>query len=103
MGLNTAAWAARVEARGFDMRWVALGVTTIGSFMTMLDGTIVNIALPSILGDFGANLDSGQLVLTGYMIAMAIVIPVSGFLGDRIGLRRLYIATLIGFTASSAL
>jgi DHA2 family multidrug resistance protein len=103
MGVNATAWAARAEARGFDMRWVALGVTTIGSFMTLLDGTIVNIALPSILGDFGANLDSGQLVLTGYMIAMAIIIPVSGFLGDRVGMKRLYVATLVGFTVSSAL
>src|SRR4051794_19536870 len=103
MGVNAAAWAERAEARGFDMRWVALGVTTIGSFMTLLDGTIVNIALPSVLGDFGANLDSGQLVLTGYMIAMAIIIPVSGYLGDRFGMKRLYMATLVGFTLSSAL
>lgn len=103
MGVNAAAWAERAEARGFDMRWIALGVTTIGSFMTLLDGTIVNIALPSILGDFGANLDKGQLVLTGYMIAMAIIIPISGFLGDRLGLKRLYMMTLVGFTVSSAL
>jgi EmrB/QacA subfamily drug resistance transporter len=96
-------WADRVEARGFDMRWVALGVTTVGSFMTLLDGTIVNIALPSVLRDFGADLDNGQLVLTAYLMAMAIVIPISGFLGERFGMKRLYIFTLAGFTISSAM
>src|SRR3954447_10846178 len=100
MGVNAAAWAERAEARGFDMRWVALGVTTIGSFMTLLDGTIVNIALPSILRTFRADLDNGQLVLTAYLLSMAIVIPISGFLGERFGMKRLYIANLIGFTVS---
>ena len=50
---------------GFDRRWITLSVTTIGTFMSILDSTIVNIALPSILRDFHANLDSGQLVPNG--------------------------------------
>jgi len=49
---------------GFDPRWLPLAVTTIGSFMSILDSSIVNIALPSVLRDFHANLESGQLVIT---------------------------------------
>ncbi|HRC62896.1 MAG TPA: MFS transporter, partial [Dehalococcoidia bacterium] len=88
---------------GFDPRWLPLAVTTIGSFMSLLDSTIVNIALPTILRDFGASLESGQLVLTVYLVALAVVIPVSGYLGERFGMKRLYIVTLILFTAGSTL
>lgn len=87
----------------FDQRWLALGVTTIGSFMSILDSTIVNIALPSILRDFHADIRDGQLVLTIYLLALAVVIPLSGFLAERIGMKRLYIITLICFTAGSLL
>jgi len=86
-----------------DRRWLALSVTTIGSFMSILDSTIVNIALPSLLRDFNTDLRSGQLVLTIYLLALAVVIPLSGFLADRVGMKRLYIITLICFTAGSAL
>jgi DHA2 family multidrug resistance protein len=71
--------------------------------MSLLDSTIVNIALPTILKDFGASLQSGQLVLTVYLVALAIVIPVSGYLGERIGMKRLYIITLALFTLGSTL
>jgi len=88
---------------GFDRRWLALGVTTIGSFMSILDSTIVNIALPSILRGFHSSLQNGQLVLTVYLLSLAVVVPASGFLGDRFGMKRLYIITLILFTGGSAL
>lgn len=71
--------------------------------MSLLDSTIVNIALPSILRGFHADLDNGQLVLTVYLLALAVVIPVSGFLAERVGMKRLYILTLVLFTAGSAL
>jgi EmrB/QacA subfamily drug resistance transporter len=88
---------------GIDPRWLALSVTTIGSFMSILDSTIVNVALPTILRDFGAGLERGQLVLTGYLLALAIVIPLSGFLAERVGMKRLYMITLACFTLGSAL
>ncbi len=92
-----------VTRQGIDPRWLPLGVTTIGAFMSLLDSTIVNIALPDILRDFNANLDNGQLVLTVYLLALALVIPLSGFLGERVGMKKLYIVTLALFTAGSAL
>jgi EmrB/QacA subfamily drug resistance transporter len=88
---------------GFDPRWLTLTVTTIGSFMSILDSTIVNVALPDVLRDFDASLERGQLVLTGYLLALAIVIPLSGFLAERVGMKRLYLITLGCFTLGSAL
>lgn len=101
MAAHARAHVARTS--GFDRRWLALGVTTIGSFMSILDSTIVNVALPSVLRDFNAGLARGQLVLTVYLLALAVVIPLSGFLADRIGIKRLYMVTLVFFTAGSAL
>ena len=86
-----------------DPRWLPLTVTTIGSFMSILDSTIVNIALPSILRDFHTDVGNGQLVLTSYILALAIVIPMTGFLSERFGMKRLYIVSLICFTAGSVL
>lgn len=95
--------AASPGQRRFDPRWLPLIVTTVGSFMSILDSTIVNIALPNILKDFGASLGNGQLVIASYLMALAVVIPLSGFLGERIGMKRLYMITLACFTAGSAL
>ncbi|HEY5477235.1 MAG TPA: MDR family MFS transporter [Tepidiformaceae bacterium] len=89
--------------RRFDPRWLPLIVTTIGSFMSILDSTIVNIALPSILQDFNTSLQSGQFVITSYLMALAVVVPTSGFLGERIGMKRLYMITLAFFTIGSAM
>jgi DHA2 family multidrug resistance protein len=82
---------------------MALAVTTAGQFMTMLDTNNINLALPSILDEFGASLSAGQLVVASYVMALAIVVPLSGFLGERIGMKRLYMFTLGGFVAGSAL
>src|SRR5437868_4412666 len=87
----------------FDPRWLPLIVTTVGSFMSILDSTIVNLALPSILQDFNSSLENGQLVLASYLVALAVVIPLSGFLGERVGMKRLYMITLGCFVVGSAL
>ena len=71
------------QAKSFDHRWLILIVTGIGSFMTLLDSTIVNVALPGIIDDFHSTVAQGQFVVTVYLLALAVVIPVSGFLGER--------------------
>ena len=91
------------RSRSFDPRWLPLAVTTIGSFMSILDTQIVNIALPNILTHFNASLSSGQLIVTAYVMALAVVIPLSGFLGERLGMKRLYMFTLACFVAGSAM
>jgi EmrB/QacA subfamily drug resistance transporter len=80
-----------------------LCVTTIGTFMSILDSTIINVALPDVLADFNVGLENGQYVLTVYLLFLAVVIPLSGFMADRVGMKRMFIITLVGFTISSAL
>jgi EmrB/QacA subfamily drug resistance transporter len=86
-----------------DPRWIPLGVTTAGTFMSILDNNIINVALPTILKDFHASLGQGQLVVTAYVMALVIVIPMSGFLGERLGMKRLYMFVLGAFITGSAL
>ena len=71
--------------------------------MVILDTTIVNVALPRIIQVFQTNVSTGQLVLAGYMLALAVVVPASGYLSDRFGAKRTYLMTIILFTLGSAL
>jgi EmrB/QacA subfamily drug resistance transporter len=89
--------------KGIDPRWIPLAVTTAGTFMSVLDNNIINVALPTILQHFDASLGQGQLVVTSYVMALAVVIPMSGFLGERIGMKRLYMFVLAAFATGSAL
>ncbi|GAA3640310.1 DHA2 family efflux MFS transporter permease subunit [Kineosporia mesophila] len=76
-------------------------VTTLGSFMAFLDSTIVNVALESLTVDLHADLATIQWVLTGYLLAMAAVIPVSGWVSTRFGAVQTYVVALAAFTVAS--
>src|SRR3954451_17106205 len=81
---------------------IAIAVV-LGAIMSVLSTTIVNVALQTLSVKLHAPLDSVQWVVTGYMLSLAAVIPVSGWAAARFGARRLYILALILFTAGSAL
>jgi len=83
--------------------WQALVVIVLGSFMVVLDTTIVNVALPRIIQVFQTDVNEGQLILTGYMLALAVVMPATGYLADTFGAKRTYMATVVLFTLGSAL
>ncbi|MCL4370909.1 MAG: DHA2 family efflux MFS transporter permease subunit [Chloroflexi bacterium] len=83
--------------------WQAVIVVIVGSFMVMLDTTVVNIALPRIITVFGADIHSTQYVLTGYMLALAVIMPATGYLTDTFGTKRVYLLSMFFFTAGSAL
>lgn len=83
--------------------WIALGVVIVGTFMAILDSSIVNVAIPKMMTVFGVSTDQIEWILTGYMLTMSIVIPLTGYLGDRFGLKKLYIFALSVFTIGSAL
>jgi EmrB/QacA subfamily drug resistance transporter len=83
-------------------RWI-LVATIIGSSMTFVDGTVVNIALPTIGRDLGAGLGAQQWVMLSYSLAVASLYIVSGALGDRYGRWTLFVAGVVGFAAASAL
>jgi hypothetical protein len=73
---------ARLAGRfaGVPYHWQVLLVISISAFMVILDTTIVNVALPRIITVFQTNISTGQLVLAGYLLALAVVVPTSGYL-----------------------
>ncbi|MDA0166879.1 DHA2 family efflux MFS transporter permease subunit [Solirubrobacter ginsenosidimutans] len=83
--------------------WRIAIVVILGAIMSVLDTTIVNVALDTLSKDLNTPLDGIQWVITGYMLALAAVIPVTGWAAARFGARRLYVVSLILFTAGSAL
>ncbi len=83
-------------------RWVLLA-TVLGSSMAMLDGTVVNIALPSIGRSFGASLAGLQWTVTAYTLTLAGFILLGGSLGDRLGRRRVFMTGVVWFAVASAL
>ena len=84
-------------------KWVVAVSIAFGSLMATIDTSIVNVAIPQIRGELGASLQEITLVTTGYMIAMVLVMPLTGFLGSMFGQKRVYIASLAIFTIGSVL
>ncbi len=84
--------------------WLApILVALIGAFMSILDTSIVNIAIPTIMGVFNAGTTDAQWVVTAYLLALGVVVPLSGWLGDRFGFKRLYIFSMAIFVLGSLL
>jgi len=84
-------------------RWLLSIAVMLSTVMVILDMTIVNVALPHMMGSLGATADQITWVLTGYIVMEAIVIPLSGFLAVWLGRRRLMLISIAGFVATSAL
>jgi EmrB/QacA subfamily drug resistance transporter len=79
------------------------GVVVIGMILAVLDATIVNVAIPTLGSDLGTSISTIQWVMTGYLLAFASVIPLSGWATERFGTKRVWIASLLVFLAGSAL
>jgi EmrB/QacA subfamily drug resistance transporter len=91
-------------SRGPADGWVLpLLVLVAGMFMSVLDVTIVNVAVPSIATDLGSSIADTLWIATAYTLTLGVVVPLSSWLGERLGLTQVYLATLIGFGACSAL
>lgn len=84
-------------------KWQVLGIVMIGTLMSALDSSIVNVSIPAIMADFGSSLDNIEWVITSYMLAFATLMPLTAWLRDRIGHKQLYIASLFVFTLGSLL
>jgi EmrB/QacA subfamily drug resistance transporter len=76
---------------------------TVGLYMTAVDNTIIFTALPSVARDFHASLADAQWVTLSYLLTLAMMIPSSGWIGDRFGTRRTFLIALMLFTGASAL
>lgn len=83
--------------------WVAMMILCAGLFVTVLDTTIVNVAIPSIMSDLGAELDQIMWVVSAYVLAVAVLIVTAGRLGDIVGPRTMFLIGLTVFTAGSLL
>src|SRR5664279_3462305 len=84
-------------------KWFLLANIMLGTFMAVLDATIVNVGLPKIMASFGVGLDKIEWVVTAYMLAMAVALPTSGWLADKFGYKKLYFIGLFLFTLGSML
>lgn len=84
-------------------KWQVLWIVMIGTLMSALDASIVNVSIPAIMADFGSSLDDIEWVVTGYMLAFASLMPLTAWLRDRVGHKQLYIWSLIVFTVGSVL
>src|SRR5450631_3972472 len=83
--------------------WLIAFVVSLAAFMEVLDTSIANVALPHIAGNLGASNDQSTWVLTSYLVANAIVLPISGWLVTIFGRKRFFITCLAIFTVSSLL
>jgi EmrB/QacA subfamily drug resistance transporter len=83
--------------------WKISGVVILGSIMSILDTTIVNVALATLSRELHSSISQIQWVVTGYMLSLAAVIPVTGWAARRFGAKRIYLISLVLFTAGSAL
>ncbi len=83
--------------------WLIALTVTIATFMEVLDTSIANVALPHIAGSLGASSNEATWVLTSYLVASAVVLPISGWLQNRFGRKRFYMTSVALFTASSML
>ncbi len=82
--------------------WIISCVVIVGMIMSILDTTIVNVALPTLARDLHSPISQVQWVVTGYLLALAAVIPVSGWAARRFGAKRVYLVSLVLFTIGSA-
>lgn len=99
-----AAAAAATDPEKLDRRILAIGgVIVLGAIMAMLDVTVVNVALDHLITEFDTTLTTMQWVATGYTLALATVIPLSGWAADRFGAKRVYLTAVTLFAAGSAL
>jgi EmrB/QacA subfamily drug resistance transporter len=104
MTATTTATTAAGRSEGLSREVLVLaGVIVLGTIMTVLDLTVVNVAIPTLASDLGASIPAIQWVMTGYMLAFATVIPLTGWAAERFGARRAWIFALLVFLAGSVL
>lgn len=96
-------WNPSRSAAGGRSPWLIAIVVSIATFMVVLDTAIANVSLRYIAGSFGASIDESTWIVTTYLIANAIVLPVSGWLSNVLGRKRFYMICVALFTASSLL
>src|SRR5229473_7902176 len=83
--------------------WIIAIAVMFATFMEVLDTTVVNVSLPHIAGSLSASIEEATWALTSYLVANAIILPMTGWLASRFGRKRLLMLSVVGFTAASFL
>ena len=84
-------------------RWLVLASVMVGTFMAVLDATVVNVALPKLMATFGVSVDRVEWILTAYLLIFGVTLPSSGWFADHIGYKRVFVFALFLFTLGSFL
>src|SRR6476469_10313868 len=84
-------------------QWLIAVSVMFATFMEVLDTTVVNVSLPHIAGSLSASIDEATWALTSYLVANAIILPMTGWLASRFGRKRLLMLSTAGFTLASFL
>ncbi|MCU6796702.1 DHA2 family efflux MFS transporter permease subunit [Paenibacillus sp. WQ 127069] len=91
------------DSKSDSSMWFGLFAIVLGTFVSVLNSSLMNVALLKFVAVFGSDVPTVQWVITGYMLAAAVVIPMSGFLGARFGNKNVFIYSVLGFTIGSVL
>src|SRR5512137_2175584 len=91
------------QAPGAINPWVVAVSVMFGTFMEVLDTTVVNVSLPHIAGSLSSTIDEATWVLTSYLVANAIILPITGWLANYFGRKRLLMMSVTGFAGASFL
>src|SRR5512133_1718552 len=83
--------------------WIVAVAVMVATFMEVLDTTVVNVSLPHSAGSLSSSVDEATWALTSYLVANAIILPMTGWLASVFGRKRLLMASVTGFTVSSFL
>src|SRR5262247_284583 len=83
--------------------WLIAVAVMFGTFMEVLDTTVVNVSLPHIAGSLSVTSEEATWALTSYLVANAIILPITGWLAGFFGRKRLLLLAVVGFTVSSVL
>src|SRR6202012_1081958 len=94
-------WTPERSVAGEHNPWTIIGVISIATFMVVLDSSIANVALAHIAGNLSASYDEAAWVITSFLVANAVVIPISGWLADVFGRKRYYMISVALFTLAS--
>ena len=100
---RTDGWTPTRSAAGRYSPWLIVAIISLPTFMEVLDTSIANVALDHIAGSLSVSTDQATWVLTSYLVANAVIIPLSGWLSDAIGRKRYFLLSIALFTFASLL
>ncbi|AIQ13410.1 DHA2 family efflux MFS transporter permease subunit [Paenibacillus durus] len=97
--------SSAAETESFSLKAIIppLLAIIVGMIMVILDSTVVNVAIPNLTDYFNADLKTIQWTITGYTLALSAVIPLAGWMTDRFGAKRIFVATVVMFVIGSVL